>query len=149
MIKTLKEFLEFYPNSDESYWREEIKENFSEAKNISDFISMLVQLSFFSVAIKYFVAKLFRADDSFFSLTSFAACLLIMSCLSAALLYKIATIVVGFFLQDSVNHERRWIKYAILIFAFIHAALFMNGIMFLIDDLAETHSLERVIKEYK
>lgn len=149
MLKAVREFLEFYPNADEAYWRNELKQNLSEAKNISDFINMLVQLSFFSVAIKYFYLKLFGADESLLSLCSFAVCLLIMSFLFAALLYKISSLVVGFFLQDSVNHQRKWIKYAILVFSFAQAALFMNGVTFLIDDLAGAHVLERIIDNRK
>lgn len=149
MLKIIRNFLEFYPESDANYWKKELEENYQEAKYISDFIGMLVQLSIFSVAINYFYSKLFGGAESLFLLGSFATCLIVMSFLSIALLYKISSLVVGFILQGVGLQKKRWVKYIVLFAAIFLALLVMNGVVHLVDDLAVTHSLERVIQDGK
>jgi hypothetical protein len=149
MFKQIKDFLEFYPNSDEAYWTREIEENFVSAKALSDFIGMLVRLSFFSVAIKYFYLKSISSTHSVFLFASFASCLLVMIFLSAALLYKISSIVAGFFLQGVVHQKKKWAKYIIFVLAIVQTALIMNGATQLIDDLAGTHPLEHAMQGKK
>lgn len=149
MLKIIRDFLEFYPENDENYWNKELEENYQEAKYITDFISMLFQLSIFSVAIKYFYSKLFSGAESVFLVGSFATCLIILSFLFIALLYKIASLVVGFILQGVGLQKKKWVKYIVLAAAIFLALLVMNGVVHLVDDLAVTHSLERVIHDGK
>lgn len=145
MLRQIREFLEFYPNSDQRYWAHEMEETFASAKALSDFVSMLVQLSFASVAIKYFYSRAAHSD-SLFAFASFGSCLLVMISLSAALMYKVASIVAGFFLQGVVHQKRMWGKYVVLIFAVVQTVLIMSGASQLIDDLAGTHALERAMQ---
>lgn len=148
MFRQIKEFLEFYPDSDERYWTQELEENFASAKVLSDLMAMLVQLSFASVGIKYFYLRA-ASSDSLFSFASFGSCLLVMAALSVALIYKIASMVAGFFLQGVVHQKKRWAKYFILVFAAVQTTLIMNGATQLIYDLAGTHSLERAMEGKK
>lgn len=148
MFKQIRDFLEFYPDSDEHYWNRELDENFVSAKILSDSIAMLVQLSFASVAIKYFYLRAAGAD-SLFSVASFGSCLLVMISLSAALIYKISSMIAGYFLQGVVHQKKRWAKYVILAFATVQTVLIMNGATQLIYDLAGTHSLEQAMEGKK
>lgn len=148
MIRQIREFLEFYPDTDETYWQRELEENFASAKTLSDLVTMLVQLSFASVAIKYFYLKA-AGSVSLFSFASFGSCLLVMIALSAALIYKIASLIAGFFLQGAVHQKKRWAKYVILFLAIVQTVLIMNGVSELIYDLAGTHSLERAMEGKK
>lgn len=148
MFRQIREFLEFYPDSDEHYWQRELEENFASAKTLSDLVAMLVQLSFASVAVKYFYLQA-AASVSLFSYASFGSCLLVMTALSAALIYKIASMVAGYFLQGVVHQKKRWAKYVILIFAAVQTVLIMNGASQLIYDLAGTHSLEHAMEAKK
>jgi hypothetical protein len=116
-----------------------VRNNFDAAKRLSDFVGMIVRFAFLQAALSYFMRKAVDSPGATGYVLGF--CAVSVFGLLIALGIRIFYVILLYEASDIHRDSRRWVKYALFVFALAHSVALWYGMRVLVSDLTRSAPL--------
>jgi hypothetical protein len=137
MVRRIEASTEALHDTPSVFWARNLKAEYESAKELSDFIGMILRLAFTAGAAHYFFMRL-DAQGSLLVRLVFADCFVICALFYLALCLKSYSLIFAYLVANvlaQLSFSQRWMKLALMGLALFKTSVIHFGIYCLVTDL--------------